>query len=272
MSRISRHAPTASTPCPGCAKGISHYRFSSMGGMAPHFYCDRCSNVFFRESDADRLRIEPAGEALVGRIAATLPGCPCGGHFRPGANPKCPHCGWAIPNRLDPVQRLTDPFAILVEGAVLVQEEGSTDSLLADIERALVTLGGPAVQQAHARPVLDALQRQLEWCRDYVSGLDVPEHPGSFSMGIIATREMDMYGDQRELAELINAIEREVLVRVSVSGDRHSLAAIAFDVADLHRDRRLTRKQAMSVLRRKFPGLPDDELEAAFSRGMFESR
>ena len=146
------------------------------------------------------------------------------------------------------------------------------DSLLADMEQALVSLGGPAVQQAYARPVLDSLQRQLEWCRDYVSGHEVPERPGVFSMGVIATREMDMYGDQRELAELINAIEREVLARVSVSGDRHSLAAIAFDVANLHRDGRLTRKQAIAVLRRKFPGLPDDEIEAVFSRGLFESR
>ena len=123
MSRTSTHAPTASTPCPGCGKGIAHYRFSSMGDMAPHFYCDRCSNLFFRQSDADRLRTEPVGEELLRRIAATLPECPCGGHFRPGENPKCPHCGSAIPNRLDPVQRLTDPFAVIVEGAALVQEE-----------------------------------------------------------------------------------------------------------------------------------------------------
>lgn len=272
MRRISRRVPTASTPCRQCGKDIGHYRFSSMGDMAPHFYCDRCSNVFFRESDAQRLRAEPLGEALLGRIAATLPACPCGGQFRPGEDPKCPHCGWAIPNRLDMVQRLTDASAVLVEGAVLVEEEQMEDMLLTDIHRALAMLSRDDVQQAHARSVLDSLQRQLEWCRDYVSGLPVPARPGSFSMGVIATREMDMYGDQRKLAELINAIELRVLTQISASGDRHSLAAIAFDVADLYRDRRLTRKHAIAVLRKRFPGLPDEELEQAFSRGMFESR
>lgn len=95
-----------------------------MGDLAPHFYCTRCSNVFFRESDAERIRLEPDTPHLLQSISATLPSCPCGGEFLPDQHPKCPRCGTAIPNRFDAVQRLSDPYAVLVEGAVLLREEG----------------------------------------------------------------------------------------------------------------------------------------------------
>jgi hypothetical protein len=120
--KSTRYKPTAAFPCPHCARSIGYYRFSSMGELVPHFYCGSCTNVFCRESDSALVRAEPPSEALLARIAATLPPCPCGGRFGPNEDLKCPHCGIAIPNRLAPVERLTDPNAILVEGAVLVTE------------------------------------------------------------------------------------------------------------------------------------------------------
>lgn len=121
--KSTRYESIRSMPCPNCSEAIRYYHFGSMGDVAPHFYCSRCSNVYFRQSDHNLIRAEPPSEPLLNRIAAALPVCPCGGRFAPGENPKCPHCGSAIPHQLDPVQRLTDPYAVLVEGAVLVTED-----------------------------------------------------------------------------------------------------------------------------------------------------
>ncbi|MCM3876034.1 MAG: hypothetical protein NEA02_06390 [Thermoanaerobaculia bacterium] len=106
---------------------VRYYYFSGMGDVSPHFYCDSCSNVFFRQSDRDRIRERQPSAELLEAIAQTLPGCPCGGRFVPGANPKCPHCHREIPHRADPVSRLDDPYAILLEGALMVtDDEGNT--------------------------------------------------------------------------------------------------------------------------------------------------
>lgn len=56
----------------------------------------------------------------------------------------------------------------------------------------------------------ESIARQLRWCVDFASGLPRGERPGPFSMGLIATRELDMYGDQPELASLINEVQRQV--------------------------------------------------------------
>jgi hypothetical protein len=52
--------------------------------------------------------------------------------------------------------------------------------------------------------------RQLIWCEQFVSGQPKKPCPGPFSMGLIASRELDMYGDQPDLALLINDIQRDV--------------------------------------------------------------
>jgi hypothetical protein len=56
----------------------------------------------------------------------------------------------------------------------------------------------------------ESIRRQLNWCLAFARGEEPKPAPGSFSMGLIATREFDMYGDQPELARLINQIQREV--------------------------------------------------------------
>jgi hypothetical protein len=57
-------------------------------------------------------------------------------------------------------------------------------------------------------PPGQSMLRQLAWCEGFVSGRPTEPPPGPFSMGLIATRELDMYGDQPDLASLINDIQR----------------------------------------------------------------
>jgi hypothetical protein len=55
-----------------------------------------------------------------------------------------------------------------------------------------------------------SIARQLEWCRDFELGLPTQSRPGPFSMGLIAVREFDMYGDRPDLSALINKVQREI--------------------------------------------------------------
>ena len=55
----------------------------------------------------------------------------------------------------------------------------------------------------------ESIARQLRWCVAFAAGEPREERPGPFSMGLIATREFDMYGDRPELASLINEVQRE---------------------------------------------------------------
>ena len=69
-----------------------------------------------------------------------------------------------------------------------------------------------AVQQiqpkaAEGWPPGQSILRQLDWCEGIVAGRPTEPAPGPLSMGLIATRELDMYGDQPELALLINDIQ-----------------------------------------------------------------
>lgn len=78
------------------------------------------------------------------------------------------------------------------------------DEALARIEPMAEAGWGPA----------QSIARQLRWCR--ALALDEPreERPGPFSMGLIATRNFDMWGDEPELASLINEVERLANVRL----------------------------------------------------------
>jgi hypothetical protein len=59
-------------------------------------------------------------------------------------------------------------------------------------------------------PPAQSILRQLTWCEVFVSGRPTEARPGPFSMGLVATREFDMYGDQPELALSINEIQRAI--------------------------------------------------------------
>jgi hypothetical protein len=121
--RITRRRAAARKECPNCGREYGYYWFSGMGDIAPHFYCDRCSNVYFREAHRRLLYEREASRQLVDEIASSLPDCPCGGRFLPGAGPKCPHCRFEFQHQDDPVKRLDDPHAILVGRAALLTED-----------------------------------------------------------------------------------------------------------------------------------------------------
>lgn len=55
----------------------------------------------------------------------------------------------------------------------------------------------------------NSIARQLRWCLAFALGEPIEPRPGSFTMGLIATREFDMYGDKPELASLINSVQSE---------------------------------------------------------------
>ena len=111
--------------CTTCRDVTKAWRSSGMSDSCPHFYCSKCSNVILRAEDRDLLRRRSPSPELVQEFAASLPACPCGGRFTPGANPKCRACGSELPHQSDPVTRLTDPFMIVLDGAcVLTGEEG----------------------------------------------------------------------------------------------------------------------------------------------------
>lgn len=119
METIQRE-PTDQAACPHCGVPIRFYRFGGMGNICPHFYCDTCSNVFHRESDFERIYHQERTRQLLEQIAATLPSCPCGGRFAPEASPKCPTCHQDLSHQASVLERLNDPYAILVTGACLV--------------------------------------------------------------------------------------------------------------------------------------------------------
>ena len=102
--------------CRQCDERTPAWKSSGMSDCFPHFYCDCCSNVIQRDADKELVWHE-ATQELVDQIAATLPDCPCGGRFRPGADPKCRGCGAPLPHQDDPVKRLHDPHMIVVDGA-----------------------------------------------------------------------------------------------------------------------------------------------------------
>ena len=120
---ITQIEPVAYAQCPNCQKRVGYYWFSGMGDLIPHFYCDRCSNLYHSKAHREVLKSSKATQELLDKLGASLPGCPCGGHFRPGQFPKCPHCEYEFRSKADSIWRLKDPYAILIEGASLVTEE-----------------------------------------------------------------------------------------------------------------------------------------------------
>ena len=108
--------------CPKCQHTATAWRASGMSECWPHFYCDRCSNAIHRKAD-QRTAWKEQSAPIVEQIAATLPGCPCGGRFAPGANPKCPSCGSDFAHQHDTVRRLTDPHVIVLNGACFFSDE-----------------------------------------------------------------------------------------------------------------------------------------------------
>lgn len=64
------------------------------------------------------------------------------------------------------------------------------------------------------------IARQLRWCLALATDSPREASPGSFSMSLIAVRELDMHGGQPELATLIAEVQREAERELSKSASR----------------------------------------------------
>lgn len=96
------------------------------------FYCTQCNNVYWSQSLKDKYSGASQFEACqklqnegLASIAASLPTCSCGGQFKPGANPKCPHCHHEFKHQDNPIERLADPHVILQNQACLYFDDAN---------------------------------------------------------------------------------------------------------------------------------------------------
>ena len=125
-SRVEDKRPyTSQMKCPHCASPVEYWHTSGMSECYPHFYCNTCSNVLWREQDQKIIRNEEVdvGEAIP-KIVASLPRCGCGGKFTLDAGPKCPRCGHEFKQQIASLElRATEPHAILVAGAEMLTEQ-----------------------------------------------------------------------------------------------------------------------------------------------------
>jgi len=118
---ITKHNYPNEMDCPFCNYNFRYMKYSGMSMSFPHFYCNTCSNVIRRESDFDKVMKNKITVDLLNEITKSLPNCPCSGKFSPETNPKCPHCEHEIPHQRSAIERLTDPYLIVVQGAKLFQ-------------------------------------------------------------------------------------------------------------------------------------------------------
>ena len=82
------------------------------------------------------------------------------------------------------------------------------EELLGRIEEALE---GIEQEGGDGFPPMASVKRQLLWCRAYLRGEDANGRPAPLDMGAIAMRELDMYGDNPDLALEVYQIEREMV-------------------------------------------------------------
>ena len=124
-SRVEEKRPhTSHTKCPKCAAAIECWVTSGMSECYPHFYCNTCSNVLWREQDHDVIRPDQVDVIqAMPAIIASLPQCKCGGQFTLDAGPKCPACGYEFKQQTANLElRATEPHAILIAGAEMLTE------------------------------------------------------------------------------------------------------------------------------------------------------
>lgn len=108
---------TGEVQCPSCGVTTHSWQSSGMSDICPHFYCDVCSNVLHRAQDYERVYVSGASHEVLAAIAGTLPGCPCGGHFKVDTSPKCPACRFVFAHQDSPLKRLSNPYMLVLDGA-----------------------------------------------------------------------------------------------------------------------------------------------------------
>lgn len=87
--------------------------------------------------------------------------------------------------------------------------QATTDLRVSLLTKARIALAQVEPMAAQGWGPAESIARQLRWCAALAANEPREERPGPFSMGLIATREFDMYGDRPELATLINEVQRE---------------------------------------------------------------
>lgn len=75
------------------------------------------------------------------------------------------------------------------------------------IEKAKQALSEIEPMEIKNFPPAQSIARQLRWCIALFENKPKEEMPGPLTMGLIATREFDMYGDNPQLAQLINEVQ-----------------------------------------------------------------
>ncbi len=88
------------------------------------------------------------------------------------------------------------------------------EELLSRIEEAL---RGVEQEGGDAFPPMASVKRQLLWCRGYLRGEETGAPPAPFTMGALAMRELDVYGDNPDLALEVYRIEGEMNERLKGS-------------------------------------------------------
>ena len=84
---------------------------------------------------------------------------------------------------------------------------------MTDLRASLLTKARAALTQVEPMAAqgwgpAKSIARQLRWCAALAANESREPRPGPFSLGLIATREFDLYGDRAELASLINEAQR----------------------------------------------------------------
>ena len=80
-----------------------------------------------------------------------------------------------------------------------------TDELLRKVDLALSRIE-PLMVPGYTN--MQSIHRQLIWCRAQLAGEPPEPKQGPLTMGLIATREFDMWGNDPELASLISEIQK----------------------------------------------------------------
>jgi hypothetical protein len=82
--------------CDNCGKHFGYYLIHSGFNNSFYAYCDRCGCTALLSAFDKRLQKPTAHRPVLEEIALELERllahCRCGGQFRKGASPRCPHC------------------------------------------------------------------------------------------------------------------------------------------------------------------------------------
>lgn len=96
-----------------------------MSDCFPHFYCNQCSNLVWRQKDQAIMWGSITDEEIdyaLRIIRETLPPCSCGGEFTLETGAKCPKCLCDLGRNGTDQQKARDPYAVLITGAEMWTE------------------------------------------------------------------------------------------------------------------------------------------------------